>query len=392
MGTKCSNTKLKKRHNIKYGHTIPAVMKTKVLAIVTLLLAVSVVCMVPSDDSDASLPSIEVKDGFGTEFTFDGPVDKVISIGVGVTATVIGVGALDKIVVCDSSSKTDSDPLFDPLRTLIDEGKVAAGGNIYSSGKAQLQNDMINAADPKTGVFDKEKDVVFIIVFPSYGGDTVQYLKDKGFKNIMQWYDIKDYSEVIGFAETLSKVCTGSVAPEVEQMSYVQDRIADGLASLETERTKAFYVTYSGNAFKVGNTGSLATSMIVAAGGNAITIDPSKSGTTYETNLTELVGNNPGVIIFVDSKVANDASQMENLRKNVGDAQLVPLQAIWNNYCIQSMNGVWTMACAMYPDLFEGDVPSIPVEESNTLVYIGAVIVVVAIIAVVAVVFMRKSA
>ena len=109
MGTKCSNTNLKKRHNIKYGHTIPAVMKTKVLAIVTLLLAVSVVCMVPSDDSDASLPSIEVKDGFGTEFTFDGPVDKVISIGVGVTATVIGVGALDKIVVCDSYSKTNSD-------------------------------------------------------------------------------------------------------------------------------------------------------------------------------------------------------------------------------------------------------------------------------------------
>ena len=368
------------------------VMKYKAIMAVAVLLAVSALFIVPSDGSDAASPVIEVKDGLGNEFTFDGPVEHVMTIGKGITATVIDIGQIDKIVVCDSYSKTDSDPLFDSLRTLIDEGKVAAGGNIYSSGKAQLQNDMINAADPKTGVFDKEKDVVFIIVSTSYGGDTVQYLKDKGFKNIMQWYDIKDYSEVIGFAETLSKVCTGSVAPEVEQMSYVQDRIADGLASLETERTKAFYVTYSGNAFKVGNTGSLATSMIVAAGGNAITIDPSKSGTTYETNLTELVGNNPGVIIFVDGKVANDASQMENLRKNVGNAQLVPLQAIWNNYCIQSMNGVWTMACAMYPDIFEGAVPTIPSEESDTLLYVAAVVVVVAIIAVIAVIFMRKSA
>ena len=50
------------------------------------------------------------------------------------------------------------------------------------------------------------------------------------------------------------------------------------------------------------------------------------------------------------------------------------------------------MACAMYPDIFEGEVPTIPSEESNTLLYVGAVIVVVAIIAVIAVLFMRKSA
>ena len=56
------------------------------------------------------------------------------------------------------------------------------------------------------------------------------------------------------------------------------------------------------------------------------------------------------------------------------------------------MNGVWTMACAMYPDIFEGDVPTIPSEESDTLLYVAAVVVVVAIIAVIAVIFMRKSA
>ena len=45
--------------------------------------------------------AITVEDGLGETFSFDGPVDSVVSIGVGVTATVIGIGALDKVVVCD---------------------------------------------------------------------------------------------------------------------------------------------------------------------------------------------------------------------------------------------------------------------------------------------------
>ena len=392
MGTKCSNTNLKKRHNIKYGHTIPAVMKTKVLAIVTLLLAVSVVCMVPSDDSDASLPSIEVKDGFGTEFTFDGPVDKVISIGVGVTATVIGIGALDKIVVCDSYSKTNSDTLFDPLRELIDEGKVAAGGNIYNSGKDQLWNDIVNAAEPSTGTFDREKDVVILTGSDQYRANIVPLLEEKGFRNVLQWYDIKSYEDLVDFAETISKVCMGNVVPEIDQMKYVKESITSTIASEGVDTAKAFYVTYSGGSFKVGNTGSIATSMILAAGGNAITVDSTQTATTYVANLTKIVEENPDVVIFVDNTVVKDAGLMAELRKNVGDdVTLVPLKPIWNNYCLESMDGIWTMATAMYPDLFEGDVPTIPSEESDTMLYVGAAVVVVAIIAAVAFLFMRKG-
>lgn len=364
--------------------------KTTVIAAMMVLSAVLAVVAIPSEDADAA-PSIDVTDGLGNGFSFSEPVDSIVSIGVGVTATVIGVGALDKLVVCDSYSKTNSDPLFDGLRELVSDGKVAAGGNIYSSGKDQLRNDIINAADPKTGTFDKGKDVVFVTGSETYRANIVPYLQEKGFLNIMQWNDIKEYSDLVDFAKTISMVSTGSISDSIEQMEYTKARIDSGLASSGVQKAKAFYVTYSGGSFKVGNTGSIATSLILAAGGDVVTIDKEQTASTYVASLTKVVEENPGVVIFVDNTVVKDAGHMEDLRKQVGDTTLVPLKAIWNNYCIESMYGMWAMACAMYPDLFEGDVPEVPVEESDTMLYIGAAVVVVVIIAAVAVVFMRRT-
>lgn len=367
-------------------------MKYRTLGAVAILLAVSIVCFVPSGDVNANVPSIDVEDGLGNEFSFDSPAEHIMTIGKGFTATAIGIGMVDKIVVCDSYSKTDKDPLFDDLRKLIDEGSIAAGGNIYS-GKDQLKNDVINAADPDTGVFDMEKDVVFISVSATYGGDVVSYLKEKGFKNVMQWYDITSYDKVIELVETMSKVCTGGIVSEVDRMNYVIDNIASEVKDNVEVKIKAFYVTYSGNAFKVGNAGSLATSMILAAGGDVITINPDYNGSTYETNLTKLVEENKDVVIFVDNSVATNDSRLSELRTLVGDdTRLVALKAIWNNYCPESLEGVWTMASAMYPDLFKGDIPEIGSGESDTMFYVGIAVSVVIVIAVAAFLLMRRNA
>lgn len=367
-------------------------MRIKTIAAMVMLLAVSAACMMTTDEGCAAAPSIEVTDGLGNTFTFDKPVDKVISIGVGVTATVIGVGALDKIVVCDNYSKKDKSPLFKDLQDLISKGKVAAGGNIYSSGKDQLWNDIINAADPETGSFDRDTDVVLVTGSNTYRANIVPLLEDKGFKNVLQWNDIKDYDSLIGFAETISKICRGEVIDEIRQMPYVRDTINSRIESSGVQKAKAFYVTYSSGNFKVGNTGSIATSMILAAGGDAVSVDPSQTATTYATNVTKLVEDNPGVVIFVDDVVVKDVGRMDELRKLVGDTTLVPLESIWNNYCLESMNGLWTIASAMYPDLFEGDVPEIPEEKLDSTVYIIAAVAVIAIVAVAAVFLMKRNA
>ncbi len=365
-------------------------MKFKAIVLVAALLATASVGLITTD-SDAS-SKIEVTDGLGNGFSFDGPVDRIITIGVGTTATAIRVGALDKIVVCDSYSKSNAASIFDGLREKVEAGEIAAGGNIYSSGKAQLQTDIIDAADPATGTFDRAKDAVFVTGSDTYRANIVPFLQEKGFENILQWYDIQEYSAIIDFAETISLVSTGEVHGSIAQMEYMLDHIADTLEEKSPAKAKAFYVTYSSNTFKVGNAGSLATSMIIAAGGDAITVDASKAGTTYEANLTDLVAENPGVIIFADNTIMKNDGYSADLQKRVGDARIVPLQAIWNNYSIESMDGVWTMACAMYPDLFEGDVPEVPEKKSDTMLYAAVGIVIVAIVAVVAYVFMKRTA
>ena len=364
--------------------------KAMALAVVVLMALVSVQMIFVSDDSDAA--SITVKDGEGTEFTFDSPANKIITIGVGVTATAIGVGALDKIVVCDSYSKTNSDKIFDDLKKYVEEGKIAANGNIYSSGKDQLKTDLIDAAEPtKENHFDKEKDVVMAVVSPSYKAN-LSFLEENGFKNVMYWSTVNDYDDIIDFVETISKVCNEKVDDKAASMRAVADKITSTLEKADVVKAKAFYVTYSSGTFKVGNTTSITTAMIEAAGGEVITKDPSKSASTIEVNLTELVANNPDAIIFADSQVFNSGEHMKNLRTAVGNDVIIKgLEAIWNNFSIESAKGVWAMAGSMYPDLFDGDMPSGGGSDDNTMLYIGAGAVAVVIILVAAYFFMRSK-
>ncbi len=365
-------------------------MKMKAFVLAAVLLAAAAIGIAASG-SDAS-SGIEVKDGLGNSFSFDGPVDRIITIGVGPTACAVRVGAIDKIAVCDSYSRNSSASLFDELREKVAAGEIAAGGNIYSSGKAQLQADIIDAADPETGSFDRDKDVVFVTGSDVYRANIVPFLQEKGFRNILQWYDITEYAGIIGFAKTISLVSTGSVHSSILQMENLIGEISGTLEKAGKEKAKAFYVTYSGSAFKVGNAGSLATSMIIAAGGDAVTVDPSKPGTTYEANLTDIVSENRGVIVFADNSIAGNPDRLSDLRTRIGsEVAVVPLQAIWNNYTIESMDGVWTMACAMYPGLFSGDVPVAHADKANTALYAGIGAAVVAIAAAAAYAFMKRG-
>ena len=344
-----------------------------------------------ADSSDAD-SSITVTDGKDIEHTFDYVPEHIATIGLGITVTAVRLGVLDKIVVADKYSNDDKYDILKEFTKKVSDGKIAAGGSIYSSGSADLKKDLINAADTeKGGIFDKNKDVIFITGSDTYIVEIVDNLKKLGFKNILQWNLITEYSDIIDLVKTISLVTLGTEDKIVSQMSdlsgYIKDKLGD------REKAEAFYVSTDNNGnFKVGNTGSLANSMIIAAGGNSITVDSSKSASTYETNLTLLVESHPDVIIFVDNRIASDESSINSLRSKVGsDVTMVNLEALWNNYSTESMNGVWTMACALYPDLFSGDVPYADEEsQDNTALYVGAGIVVVVIIIAAGVLFLRK--
>ena len=356
----------------------------------TLVLIMAIVPITIAFDSDGADVPFTVMDGEGNTFVFDSPVDKIITIGVGVTATAIGVGALDKIVVCDKYSNTNSDPIFNELKEYVKEGKIAANGSIYSSGKEQLKTDIIDASEPtKEGHFDREKDAIIAVVSPSYRAN-LDFLEENGFKNVLNWSTVSSYDEIVDFVETISMICNGEIDENAAAMKAVKEKIFTTLHKERPDIAKAFYVTYSSGTFKVGNTSSITTAMIEAAGGEVVTKDDSKSASTIEINLTELVANNPGVIIFADNQVFNSAEHMKNLRNAVGDdVEIKGLEAIWNNFSIESAKGVWAMAGSMYPDLFDGKMPSAGGSSSDLTMYAGSGIVAVVVILVASYLLMR---
>ncbi len=366
-------------------------MRSKSLAfiLVSLLVSSSFIVVAVSDTSDAS---ITVRDGDGNFFTFDGPVDRIITIGVGTTATAIGVSALDKILVCDRYSKTNEDPLFDDLRRYVDEGKIAANGTIYDSGKEQLKMDIITAAEPTKEVhFDREKDVVLAVASPSYRAN-LSFLKEEGFKNVMYWSDVSTYGDIIDFVETISMVCNGRIDANAAMMRAVVEKIDVTLSQEQPERVEAFYVTHSSGVFKVGNTKSITTAMIEAAGGIVITKDDSKSESTIEVNLTDLVSKHPNAMIFADSQVFNSEDLMKSLRAQVGnDITIKGLKGIWNNFSIESSKGVWAMAGSMYPDYFDGDMPSGDTSDGDIMMYAVSSIIASAVLLCVAYYYMRPQ-
>ncbi|MBO4502947.1 MAG: hypothetical protein J5707_04795 [Candidatus Methanomethylophilus sp.] len=354
-----------------------------------LFVAVGAVSPLFSDCSDATA-EVTVVDGYGKVFTFTDEPSHVVTIGKGITATVIQLGGIHKIVVADSYSRTDNNSIFDPLRTQIDSGKTVANGNIYG-GSTALTTDIVYAAD--NHLFDRESDPVFITGGNSYIQPIVESLVNNGFKKVMAWNDITEYSDIPDFVSTISKILDGTESDLVTQMRHTSDVIEAGILG-HTVR-EAFYVTYSGGVFKVGNTNSLANSMISAAGGLSVTTDDSKAKPTYEANITTLVIEHPDAIIFIDNSINSNEAQLNSLKSAIGTDsydRVVPLNPLWNNYSVESMNGIWTMACAMYPDLFSGDVPGIDKStQDNIVVYFSVSSIAALAICVGGVVFLRRA-
>ena len=352
-----------------------------------------------SDDSDASY-TLVVKDGMGREHTFDRVPSKIVTIGTGLTATAIELDLVERMIVCDRYSVLDSHDMFDVLRDRVASGDVRSNGSAYSSGLDAIKNDIVymtdelslaDLTDSKNGVYETRDVAIFLTGTPA----SLDALYDNltgcefHFRYVLCWDTIDSYDELIDMVRTMSLVMKGSVDDHVLQMEAIVEFIDAKLSgNMNTERRKAFYVTYSGGELKVGNEGSLANSMILAAGGTSITMDLTKPK-TYSTNISKLLEEyGTDVVVFVDNTLASNDVNMDTLKKSLGgqDVMLVRLDPLWNNYCIESVDGVWAMACAMYsniyPDVFTGDVPVMSNEYDDDIVtfavagIIGALLIV----------------
>lgn len=361
--------------------------QTMTIAILTVLVACTIPCIFDATDAEAS---IMVEDGIGNTIVLDETPDHIVAIGKGVNATLIRLGVGDKIVVCDNYSTNADDPELDLLDRRKSEGKLLADGNIYTSGKSGLINNCVYAVD-RYG-FDKDKDVIIMTGSEGYFQYILDDLRGFGFRNIAVWYEISSFGELCDYAESISVLSTGAVSNEVIQMKTLSDSISDALGS--TERRDALCITYSGGEFKVNNVGSLAGSMIIAAGGNAFTIDGSKPSPTYSTNIPNMFSNgrHSDAVVFVDYQVMNNEETLSRLLMQLpGSVTIVGLKPLWNNFDIESMDGVQAMAQSMYPQVFGEYIPASTSDgDEDSMSYAIAMVISVILISVGFMMFTRK--
>lgn len=354
-------------------------IKKKLIAVAFVsMMALAAIVIIPTGGDSSADDSFTVKDGRGTEVTFDKPVEHIVTCGKGPTATVIQLGQLDKLVVCDSYSKNGTEKVFEPLKKKIEEGKVKADGNVYSSGLA-FKSNVIDSADvEKDGKFVKENDVIILTASVANNNTLKAYFADAGFKKILVWDSITEYNQIIDFAKAVSMVLTGKVANEVKSMELVKKTISDKLEAEQIttveKKTKSIYIRISSGDYALGNAESLTTSMIDAAGGNNIAFDDEKAKPTYTVTAAALIQMRSDyegkIVVFLDTTVTED--KQTELKNKMGseNTTYVILDGLWNNYSIDSKDGVWTMACAMYPDYFSGDVPTVKdADEKNIVLY-----------------------
>ena len=346
-------------------------MKSRILIATVVVL---ILCATPIfvGETDAGGSPITVTDGTGNTIELDGIPNQVIGVGVGVNATLIGLGVADKIVVCDNYSITNTSSELDVLDQMKEDGKIMADGNVYSSGKENLLGNCVYSVDKG---FNLENDLVLITASKTYADPIVSYLKDKGFKNIATWYDVKTYEDLADYIKAISMLTTGKVDGELEEMLSLPESISRLLGS--TEKRDAMYVTYSSSVFKVNDKGSIAGTMIEAAGGNTFTVKNSGSS-TYETNIPNLFANgaHSNAVVFVDQQIMDKQDLLSNLRNQLPDTvKVVGLKGIWNNFSIESLDGIEVMAQAMYPEIF-GDLESGDTGSDDNYLYYGIAIVV----------------
>jgi len=135
--------------------------------------------------------------------------------------------------------------------------------------------------------------------------------------------------------------------------------------------------------------------MIDAAGGNNIAFDDGKAKPTYTISPAELTqmrtdNKEDRIIVFLDTTVTEEKVTQLKTLMGTEHTSYVPLDGLWNNYSIDSKDGVWTMACAMYPDYFSGDVPTVKDGGDNNIVIYAAIGGVVAVAVIVAAVLLMR--
>jgi len=315
----------------------------------------TVACLFYPDIFDGDVPveedmgdnEISITDSRGVTTNLTGAAVHVASFGAFVTNTLVDIGHLDKAVIFDSYSAYDKSGIQEVQNYSADLFITVSSGN-----KDAVVQTMLDLVDD--GIWNKSTDVIFGYGYGSYSPMWSE-LEEYGF-NVISFYP-HSYDGIVQVVEDIETVVGGNHTIS-EQMAFIKTYIADTLSDEELDdsaRVKVVYASYSGDVLKLGNTGSVTVDFINYAGGINIAEDANKSSPTYAVDFSAILQLNPDIVLL-DGYYSESA---EDFSAKIGndDIQVYKLNKSWNSYCPDAMEGLWTVACLFYPDLFEGDIP-----------------------------------
>ena len=361
------------------------------LPLVTLLLlsSASVAMTIGSSDSNAS-DQFTITDGTGKTFQYSGLTEHIITMGYASTLTVVELGMMEKIIGIDKYSTYESSG-NDKLKD-IDKYATNLGSLYYSSNNDYIVSTLVQWVESEKMSLDDT------IILTAYSNALVlrDSLNEKGFTHVLVYLSIVDYENIVDFVRSMSLITTGKESGLVSDMKATLDTIVTGLKDV-TEKSKGLYVRYYSSNFTVGNTGSIAVSLITSAGGINLGYNESISSSAYgdASTVVGILKDNKDAIVFLDGTYLKTHA-VSDFRNEVlgGDTgiTIVPMESIWNNYCPDAMYGLWTFACALYPDIFSGDVPSGDDDSNggNALMYAGVAIAVIIVIGIIGFAVMKR--
>ncbi len=337
-----------------------------------------------SDESDTTTP-FYIEDSNGNLIEFEQTSNNIILLGYGYTLTTVDLGCEDKIVGVD----------YYTAQYMVTAGYTQYSdlniGNFYNAdGCVQIATAILQMSED--GTFDLETDW---IVAPSYsyitksGGliDVLnEYLGENNYNLITLISTATTYDQVMQVVDDLGQILGADSDGILDEMEYIEYKVTNTVKENNLSGAAAIQISSSGKVYNSSLMVSMITTMLngINAGNNG---ESAISYSSDKSAILQMAEKYNDTVIFVDSSYTG----ITELKDYLENYDVVSIEHQWDNICPEVTNCLWVLACAMYPDYFEGDVPTVSSDTNdNTLLYLGVGIAIAAIVAVIAVIAIKK--
>ena len=364
-----------------------------IMVLVALIASTAIFAIPMGSESVDAAGGFTITDVEGKTVSFDGPADHVIALGLGLTLTVIELGMKDKIVGVDSYSAPDYSSNAQ-YRDIL-EGLTSIGNYYNAGGREQILTTIVQMID--SGKIDAKG---LVIIAPNYSyikSDTdglIKMMNDRGldFKIVLLAKSGMMFDDIVPFVKNVGKIVGASdIDRVVADMELVKTEVSKVVAEKGLSDAPAIHLTSSSTPTIYNS--SILLSMVDIAGGKNVGSNGTTSG-SYATDyaaIVQIIEKHPNVTIFLDEGNPNTVAEFRSKIGNPTGVTVMKMDPTFNNTSPSVSKGLWTVAGALYPEYFDGEIPSTEDDPDNMFLYLAIGIILALVVVGAIVLILRKK-